>query len=310
MKLLKKITTTFENLTSLEDSHRRKSATHPGQFSLRDWRIAIVETMNAIGAKNVGILSAGIAYFTTLAFFPLMAAAVAIAAFVINDSQLQDIVHNLEVYLPADIASLISAQLKSALGNSSANMIVAVIAILLSLFSVSGATQNVITATNIIYERKESRNFIKLRIRSLILTAGLLVTGFIVIALLLIDEGLLHHLGIPEIIVVVVPYIRWVILAALVTIGMAVFYRYGPDRKNPKWQWVSSGAVIATLVWLLGTTLFFIYARFFASFSDTYSLFAGIIVLMTWLNLTAFTILLGAVINHRLEDRTVRRTTH
>jgi membrane protein len=309
MKFIKKIMTFFQNVTSLKGNQFKSTALHPGQFSLKDWRFALLETKNAIGTKNIGILSAGIAYFATLAFFPLIAAAVAIAAFVLDAHQLKDVVHSLEMYLPADIASLISTQLKNALGNGSANIIVAVIAILLSLFSVSGATQNVITATNIIYERTESRNFIKLRLRSLLLTFGLIVTAFISISLLVVNGNMLNNIGVPEAIIILISYLRWVVLAVLVALGLAVFYRYGPDRKNPKWQWVSWGAVIATVVWLLGTTLFFIYAQYFANFSDTYSLFAGIIVLMTWLNLSAFIILLGATINHRLESRTIRKTT-
>jgi membrane protein len=309
MKPLKKITDTIERLTSLQGNYRRVAKTSPRHFSLRDWRFALLEAKNSIGTKNIGILAAGIAYFTTLSFFPLIAAAVAISTFFITDSQLQDVVHSLDMYLPADIASLISTQLKNALGNGSTNMIVAIVAILISLFSVSGAVQNVITATNIIYERKESRNFFKLRLESLLITFSTLIVGFIAICLLALNESILRHIGTPEILVVIIPYLRWIVLAALISTSLAAFYRYGPDRKNPHWQWVSWGAVIATVVWLLGTTLFFVYAQYFANFSDTYSLFAGIIVLMTWLNLTAFIVLLGAAINHRLEARTVRRTT-
>jgi len=92
-------------------------------------------------------------------------------------------------------------------------------------------------------------------------------------------------------------------------VSLSVFYRYAPDRGNPHWQWVTWGSCIATAIWLVGTTLFFIYARYFAHFTDSYSIFAGIIVLMTWLNLTAFAILIGAEINFRLENQTRARTT-
>ena len=309
MKLLQRINTIFQNATSLKGSQYRVMATSPRHFSWKEWRIALIETKNSIGTKNIGILSAGIAYFATLAFFPLIAAGVAIAAFVINDHELQNVVHNLEMYLPADIASLISSQLKNALGNNSANIAVAVVAILLSLFSVSGATQNAITATNIIYEREESRHFIKLRLLSLLMTIGLVVISFISIGLLVINDGMLRHIGTPDLLIVLISFLRWFILAFMVAGSLAVFYRYGPDRKSAHWQWVSWGAVIATIIWLLGTTVFFVYAQYFANFSDTYSLFAGIIVLMTWLNLSAFVVLLGATINHRLEARTVRKTS-
>jgi membrane protein len=99
------------------------------------------------------------------------------------------------------------------------------------------------------------------------------------------------------------------VLILIVALFLAVFYRYGPNRETPYWQWVSWGSVLASVLWLGVTALFFVYARYFADFSDSYSVFAGIIVLMTWLNLTAFIVLLGAEVNNRLEKQTSEATT-
>jgi membrane protein len=283
--------------------------TSPAQLSSRSWQDALKEVKNALKNKNLPILAAGVAYFSTLAFFPLMAAVVAIAGLVLDSHQLKEVISAIEAYLPGDMASLVSTQLKNAIGHHSGNVIVAIIAILISLFGVSSATQNLITATNISYNRQESRGFIKLRLISLLITVSTIVGSSVVVALLLVNQKLLEGLGWPGFLTVSLPYLRWIILAVLVTIGLAAFYRYGPDRENAKWQWVSWGAAIATVAWLIGTALFFLYAQYFANFSNTYSLFAGIIVLMTWLNLTAFIMLLGAEINHRLENKASEENT-
>ena len=287
----------------------RPLATGPHQFTFRDWKVAAEATKTALSAKRIGILAAGIAYFATLAFFPLIAASVAIASFIINHQQLQSITTSIEGYLPSDIAQLITIQLNAAITNQASSAWIAVIGILISLFSISGAVINMISASNVSYERDESRGFIKLRLTSLGLMLMGAVAGVIVIGLLLLNQAGLMSFGVPAYLAVTISVLRWLVMAGLITIVLAIFYRYGPDRSNPHWQWVTWGSIIASVIWLLGTALFFIYARYFANFSESYSIFAGIIVLMTWFNLTSYIVLLGAEVNYRLENQTLANTT-
>jgi membrane protein len=284
-------------------------ATSPRDFTFQDWKQALIATKDTVTNKRVGLLAAGIAYFATLAFFPLLAASVAIASFLVSDSSIHDVVKTLETYLPADVASLITTQLTNALHHESSSTLVAIVAILISLFSVSGATQNLINASNVAYERNESRGILKLRLVSFKLLFINLFFGAIVIILLLLNESILQAAGLPYVIAMPLSVLRWVLIAAIIGLMLAVFYRYGPDRKTPKWQWVTWGSIISTVIWLAGTGLFFVYASNFANFSKSYSLFAGIIALMLWFNLSAFIMLLGAGINHQLEMQSIRKKT-
>lgn len=284
-------------------------ARSPRNFKVKDWKNAFVETKNAFNSKTIGILAAGIAYFLTFAVFPAIAAFVATLSFFISESDLTSAAHSLESFLPTDIANLIFSQLESALNNPSSSIFVIVGGILIALISLSGAMNNIIKATNAIYEADETRKFIALRL----LSAGFIVaTGVvtvIVVGLLVLNESMLLSVGIPGWLTWSILIVRWLVIAALVTIGLSIFYRYAPDRKNPHWQWVTWGSLIATIVWLLATTVFFIYARYFAHYTESYSVFAGIIVLMIWLNLTAFAVLLGATINAKLENQTRAKTS-
>lgn len=276
----------------------------PAQFSLSDWKQALWGAKESFGKQNLPVLAAGVAYFSTLSFFPMIAAAVAIAAFVITPEQLRALTSNIEAYLPADMASLVTTQLQNSAGHKAGNVIAAVIAIGISLFGASGAISNLITAANVSYDSPESRNFFKLKALSLALTLGAILMGFVIMAMLAVSPGTLAFLGLPSWAVTALLSARWLLLIMLVTLALAIFYRYGPNRSNAKWQWVSWGALIATVIWLIGTVLFFVYVQYFGNFSKSYSLFAGIIVLMTWLNLSAFIVLLGAEVNHRLELQT------
>ena len=308
-KKRKKVVKRIQHLASLTGSESRTSVTSPKKLALRHWRYVLLQTRKSLATKEIGILAAGIAYFAMLAFFPMVVALIASTTFVLGNEELHYIVEGIEQYLPSNISTLLTEQLNSTAEHNSRNIVVAVIALALMIYGVSRAGQNLIKAMNIIYEREETRKFLRLRVLSLMFTAALLVIAGVVLSILLIDPSFLIQAGVPSAIAAAFPYLRWVLLAIIITISLASFYRYAPNNSRPHWQWVSWGAGIATVVWLIGTTLFFIYAQYFSNLSDIYDLFAGIIVLMVWFNLSAYIVLLGAEINHRLESRTTRRTT-
>jgi Virulence factor BrkB len=103
--------------------------------------------------------------------------------------------------------------------------------------------------------------------------------------------------------------LRFVLLALLPTVGLAVLYRFAPDRENPRWSWVSWGSAVATLLWVVASLAFSFYVSHFANYNKTYGALAGIIILMFWLFLTAFMVLLGAELNTEMELQTARDTT-
>lgn len=281
----------------------------PVQLSKTSWKRALVETKNALKNKNLPMLAAGIAYFLTFSFFPMLAAAVAIAAIVIEPSQLQHIFMTLDHFLPKDLASMINTQLGNLTGKKAGNILIAALAIIISLYSASSAVQNMIKAANRSYDITERRGFVKLKLLSLAMTLGGLVIGSILSGLLIVTTNFLTSIGLPHIVAGLIIWLRWPVVLVIISLSLAAFYRYGPDRRNPKWQWVSWGATAATIIWLIGTALFFLYAQNFGSFSKSYGVFAGIIILMTWFNLSAFIFLLGAEVNHRLEAQTNAPTT-
>lgn len=307
MAKIKKIVRTIRGMLSDET---RTFARTPRKFALKDWKSALLEAKSAIKSKRISILSAGIAYFLTFAIFPAIAAGVAILSFAISKSQLTNTAHALESFLPSDIANLISTQLATALENPSSSIAIIIGGILIALFSISGAMQNIISAANAMYEVDETRKAVKLRLISLAFIGIAGVLTIVVVSLLILNESFLLSIGIPIILAKLIIVIRWVVIAGLVAMGLSAFYRYAPNRANPQWQWVTWGSCISTAIWLIGTTLFFVYARYFAHYTESYSVFAGIIVLMVWLNLTAFAVLLGAEINYRLENQTRAKTTH
>jgi membrane protein len=120
---------------------------------------------------------------------------------------------------------------------------------------------------------------------------------------------LLNFLGLGETLENLVSYARWPLLALVMLVGLAIVYRYGPDRAKPQWRWVSWGAVIATVLWIVGSALFSLYVTQFGDYNKTYGSMGAVVILMTWFLLTAYIFLIGAEINAEMERQTRKDTT-
>ena len=103
--------------------------------------------------------------------------------------------------------------------------------------------------------------------------------------------------------------LEWPLLIVVVMFGLAAIYRYAPAREKPQWRWVSPGATAATSLWIIGSIAFTVYVANFNSFDKTYGSLGGVVMLLTWLYLSAFVVLLGAAINAQSEKQTRRDST-
>lgn len=270
-------------------------------FTFDNFKKAVLRAKDSVLGGTSAQLAAGVAYFGTLSFFPLLAVLVAVGGMTLDDAQVVAIVNGLANFMPGDITSLISTQLQNAAANQQANAIVAVFAIGLAIFGVSGAMASIIKAVNTIYNIKDERSFIKQQVLSIGLTILFILGLALVLPLVFIGGNFLARLGVPYEIISAFDILRWVFLVVIALIGLAVIYHFAPAIKR-KWRWLSWGSIIATIMWIAITAVFFIYLQHFANFSNSYSLFAGIIALMMWINFSALTVLIGADVNKAFEQ--------
>jgi membrane protein len=287
-----------------EDSDSEE-ADSPAELSKTGWKTVLMRTKQALKDKQLGTQAAALGYYATLTFFPALLGTATIYATFSSPQQLMEMIGGLQGIVPPAIYDLIDQQLsplsrapKGSIG------IAAIVSVAALLWTTSGGLQNLIKATNVAYDVRESRGLIKLRLLSVALSGALLLLGGIIMILLLLQQDALMKLGFPSTVATIFPYLRWPILIVLISIALSIVYRYAPDRQAPRWSWVSWGATAATIIWLIGTGLFFYYAQNFGNFNKTYGIFAGIIVLMTWFNLTSLIILIGAQVNKKLEEVT------
>lgn len=268
----------------------------------RRWKQVAYETRVAMSDKNLGMLAAAIAYYGTLAFFPLMVLLVSVSALFIQPEQFQQTVEAINRYLPHDIASLITSQLTTLIDKPVISISAAIIALVVALWSVSGAADNLVRSLNVAYGVHETRSIFRLKRLSIYMTFLLVLILAFFVPVLAVTEGWLASAGLPWWMVTIATVVRWLLLAAAVMAGIDLLYKIAPSHAR-RFRWISWGSLVATILWISVTTLFFVYARYFAHFSESYSLFAGMIVMMIWLNLSSLSLLLGAEVDRVMDDR-------
>jgi membrane protein len=290
---------------------RGRTATAPQHIPGPGWKDVGLRAKEEVKNDSVPLLAAGAAFYSMLALFPALIALVMLYGLVASPADVQTQVEQFAGALPQGAASLISQQMESLAGAQQSSLSIGLVSSLaLALWSASSGLAGLIKGINIAYDEAETRGFVKVRGLALLLTIGAIVFIVVALGLVAVLPVALDLVGLGGAAQIAISVLRWPLLAVFVVLGLAVLYRLAPDRDDPQLRWVSPGAVIATVLWLVGSALFSLYVNNFGSYGETYGAqLAGVIVLLLWLFLTSFVVLLGAEINAEIERQTGRDTT-
>jgi membrane protein len=293
---------------AVDNGQQGRQAEAPQQIPPKGWMAIAKRTAKEVKQDQVPLLGAGVAFYALLSLFPAIIAGVSIYGLVADPQTVRDQIDKLTRMLSPETAKILSQQISQITGSAGGALGVAtVVGILTALWSASSGMKALITGVNLAYDEGETRKFVKLRGLSILLTLGamllLTVAGATIAGFPPIADNL------PVALQWVVSILRFVVLAVLLILGLAVLYRYAPNRDEPKWTWVSWGSVVATVLWVLASIGFSIYVNSFGNYNKTYGALAGIIILMFWLYLTAVIVLVGAELNTEMELQTARDTT-
>lgn len=288
---------------------RGRDAERPGDVPARGWKDVALRVKGEVKEDQVSLLSAGVAFFLLLAMFPALAALVSLYGLFADPAEVSQQVTDLTGTLPEEAQSLITDQLESITDREQGIGVALAVSIAAALWAASSGVKHLIGAVNAAYDEHESRGFLKLRGLSLGLTVGAILFATIAIGVIAVLPTVADQLPFGSVGQTLVQIGSYAGLAVGFALGLAVLYRYAPDRDAPRWQWVSWGAVIATVVWILGSVAFSVYVSNFGSYGETYGSIGAVIVLMLWLVVTAFAVILGAEINSELEAQTAKDST-
>jgi membrane protein len=289
---------------------RGREASHPGQIPAKGWKDILFRVKDSITHDRVSLVAAGVAFYTLLAIFPAITATISIAGLVTDPASLARQLDGLTEFLPADAAEIISSQATSVAGAAGTGLgLAAFFGIAVALWSTSRGVASMIEALNVAYDEREERGFIKLILFNLMLTVGMILSLFLVIGILIALPIIVRMLNLPEVAQQLVTLARWPILALFVVVGLAILYRWGPCRRTAEWRWITPGAIVATVLWILASIGFSVYVSNFGNYNETFGTLGGVIVLLTWFWLSCFIVLLGAELNAEIEAQIEEDTT-
>jgi membrane protein len=245
-------------------------------------------------------LSQQIAYSSLLAFFPAVAFIVgALGLFNLYD----DLENLLEPIAPAGVLDFISG-LQSDTSNG-ASAAAFVLGFFFAVWAASGAMGTVIKAVNIAYDRLESRPIWKTRAIAIVLVVSIGITTAGVFLLIVVGgslgEAIAAKANLGHAFDVVWGILRWPVAFCAILLFFALVYSLAPNQETRNWKWISFGSVVGSILWLVLSGLFALYVSYAGNYTKTYGVLASGIILLLWLNYTAFAILYGAELNAELD---------
>jgi membrane protein len=282
------------------------------------WKNTLKRSMKKFSLDRCTMAAGSLAYHWFFALFPAVVAAIGVISLVkLDSSQLNHLVSGLGQALPGGASQVFDTAITQAGKKTSGALTTVILGIALALWSSSGGMAALETALDVAYEVPKSAKFVKKRLKAFVLILCTVVFGGL--ASIFIVEGAplgkelsnligIHGLGFT----IVWTIVRWVLTIILVSLLFSCYYYFGPNREMPKWQWVSPGGVVGTIIFLVASLGFSFYVSEFgnSSYSKTYGSLAGVALLIFWLYLAGIAVLLGGEINAESERQAAAEAGH
>jgi membrane protein len=292
-----------DNRTAPDPEHPDKPDT-PAEVEKRSWKYVLVKTMREFGADECTDIAAALTYYAVLALFPALLAVFSILGVMGQSDQAVNAIMGIVEQVAPDAAETIEGPLQG-FADSPAAGFALVTGLVLAIWSASGYVKAFSRGMNRIYEIREGRPFFKLVPWLLMITViGVALVSLAVVILVVsgpVADAIGSSLGLSEVVVTVWSFAKWLVLAFIVVLMVAILYYATPNAKQPKFRWMSLGALLAIIVLALASLAFGIYVANFSNYDRTYGSLAGVIIFLLWLWIANIALLFGAEFDAELE---------
>lgn len=272
-------------------------------MSRADWPSVFKDTGHRFLADDCLGLAKQVAYSSLLAFFPAVVALVGLLDLIGAYDALQRF---LDPVAPKAVVELIRSFRHDTRGGGS--LVAFIVGTVGAVWAASGAMGSVVTAVNRAEERPETRPFWKVRLIALVLVGATVVvaSGTLLLVVLggTLGDAIAAKASLGGAFTWSWNIARWPLAFVAVLLFFALIYYLAPNVEHRQWRWLTPGSVLGALMWLALSGLFALYTSFSDSYSKTYGTLAGGVVLLLWLNYSAWAILFGAELNAELARKT------
>jgi len=286
-------------------------------FTTRGWRIRGwrwkgfgKHLWTKVNTDDVLNRAAILSFYFLLALFPLLLFLIALlGSFADSGTELR---HNLLTYLraivPVSASDLINTTVEEISQKSSGGKLS--FGLVTSLWFASSGMGAIIEGLNVAYDVKETRAWWKRTLLAILLTIALAVLIITALALMFygsrIAEGIANHYGFGAAFAAVWTVLRWLFVLVFVFLAFQLIYYFAPDLHEQQLRWLTPGAAVGVILWLLVSFLFGSYLNFYNTYSVVYGSLGAVIILLLWFYLTGVTILIGGEVNAIIEQAAAR----
>ena len=263
------------------------------------WR-AGVDIFTTAGERHIGLIAAGVAFFGMFGVFPGIAAVIAVFGLVADPVVVADQLALMQDVIPGDAYDIFQAQIDTLLNTRSETLgLATIVSILLALWSSRAAVAALMGGINAI-EGVRQRGGVRQALVALLLTGSLVLLALVALTSVVILPVMLAFVPLFGLTALLLEVARWLIALAVLFGGLSILYRYGPNMRPHRRPWVTIGAAVVVVVWIAASVGLSYYLSNFASYNEVYGSIGAVIGMLLWLYVSAYLILLGAVLNARL----------
>ncbi|MGJ8627124.1 MAG: YihY/virulence factor BrkB family protein [Sulfitobacter sp.] len=265
---------------------------------------ALKASVSHITENNISLISAGVAFFAMLSIFPALAALIAVLGLISDPvvvvAQLEDI----RGFLPNDVYQIVNKQVVSLVTARSDTLGWAgLVSVAAALWSARAGVGAMMIGLNNVYNQR-NRGAARHYLRALLLTIGLVGVGIIALLTVVVAPVVLAFFPLGPFGSFIADLVRWSVAITVLLAGVGVLYRFGPNRRPARTQWLSVGAVFAVVSWALVSVGFSYYVANFGNYNQIYGSIGAVIAMLIWLWISSFLVLMGASLNAQIDLRT------
>jgi membrane protein len=276
----------------------------PTELSKRSWGAVLKRTFREFKDDNITDWAAALTYYAILSLFPGLLVLVAILGLV-GASATQPLIDNLGSVAPGPAKDIVTSALQGLQSSGGAPGVLAIVGVVVALWSASNYVGAFIRASNAIYEVDEGRPFWKVRPLqlgvTLVMTLLLAICAIAVVVTGPLAERVGDVVGAGSATVAVWDIAKWPVIALIFMLMLALLFYAAPNVRHPRFGWISPGAIAAVVLWVVASGAFAFYVANFGSYNKTYGTLGGVIIFLTWLWISNIAVLLGAELNAEVE---------
>lgn len=294
--------------SSSRPGHGPHDAVSPHHIPVRAWPRIWLRAARHVFGDRLQVLSAGIAFFALLSIAPMLVTALSVYGAVNSSAEALDQLSDITGVLPDDLEPIVADQLATITEASTQVLTLrGLTGLLVALWTATTAATYLVDALTLAYHETETRSFWRRSGLGLLIVIG----GALLIGATIAVAGVLSRAAEsgPPAVRLAERLLSWPVLGALAVAALSVLYRFAPDRRPARWRWISGGAVVTALLWLVATTALFTYVQELGGYRSTYGSLAGVAISMFWLWLSVFLVIVGAAVNAEAERETLRDST-